>query len=236
MKKIRKSLNTIIQQFTNTHGNTYDYSCVNYLGSNHRVEIICKIHGSYFQWPNDHISGSGCSYCSGNSKISQDGFVQRSKKVHGDTYILDNAVYKTSKTKVQIGCKIHGNFFVAPSDFWKGVGCRHCGFDRAKSIKITKGIINDPAIIDEFILYKRKVRSISDKSYKEYAHIINPKNIPRSKTWHLDHKFSIYEGFQSNVPPEVIGHWSNLTMLDNSTNQSKGTRCSLTLDQLVKLD
>jgi len=236
MKKIRKSLETVVQQFTNTHGSTYDYSNVNYLGSNHKVEIICKIHGSYLQWPNDHISGSGCPCCSGNSKISQQEFIQRSNNVHGDRYILTNAVYKTSKTKVQIGCKIHGDFFIAPSDFWNGVGCRHCGFDQAKTVKITKGIINDPDNVDEFIRYKRKVRAISDKSYKEFSHIINPNNIPRSKIWHLDHKFSIYEGFQNNISPEVIGHWSNLTMLDNSTNQRKGTQCSLTIDQLVRIN
>ena len=105
---------------------------------------------------------------------NEEQFVQRSKQVHGDRYILNNAVYKTNKQKVQIGCKTHGDFFVTPSDFWNGIGCRHCGFEQAKSVKVSKGIINDPSTVDEFILYKRKVRSISDKSYKQFIHFINP--------------------------------------------------------------
>jgi hypothetical protein len=234
-KKIRKSLDTLITQFIETHGLTYDYSKVNYLGSNHKIEIICKIHGSFLQWPNDHVAGSGCSKCKGCYKISQEDFVQRSKNIHGEKYILDDAVYLGNKKKVQITCRTHGEFFITPSDFWNGIGCRKCGFEKARTLKISKGIYNDPSTVDEFILYKRKVRSISEQNFKNYNHIINPSNIRRSYYWHLDHKFSIFEGFQNKVPPEYIGHWTNLRMIERRPNQIKGSECSITLEELNQL-
>lgn len=45
------------------HGDRYDYSLVNYLGSHTKVEIICKDHGSFMQTPNSHFAGAGCPMC-----------------------------------------------------------------------------------------------------------------------------------------------------------------------------
>lgn len=46
------------------HGDTYDYSKVNYLGNKIAVEIVCPKHGSFWQKPNSHISSkNGCKLC-----------------------------------------------------------------------------------------------------------------------------------------------------------------------------
>lgn len=46
------------------HGEIYDYSKVNYIRNNKKVEIFCKKHGKYFwQTPLSHISGCGCPRC-----------------------------------------------------------------------------------------------------------------------------------------------------------------------------
>ncbi len=56
------------------HSNKYDYSKVSYIGARQKVEIICPIHGSFWQKPNTHLSGCGCPKCktdaSGWSKTS----------------------------------------------------------------------------------------------------------------------------------------------------------------------
>ena len=49
------------------HGDRYDYSLVSYINYNTKVEIICSIHGSFFQEPGNHIQGQNCTYCK-NSK------------------------------------------------------------------------------------------------------------------------------------------------------------------------
>ena len=224
--KNKISQNMLLEQFAQSHGKTYDYSKVDYLGSNHKVEIICKKHGSFFQWPSDHKNGIGCSKCSGNYKISQEQFVQKSIDAHGDRYTFDNAVYKNSKTKVQIGCKIHGDFFIAPSDFWNGVGCRHCGFNQAKSVKVSKGILIDPDKVDSFVAYRRQVRDLSNKNFIKYYHDINPLNLRRGKNFHLDHIVSIMCGFSQNIPYEEIAAPSNLRIIPALDNIKKGIKIS----------
>lgn len=47
------------------HGDKYDYSKVVYLGNKKKVEIICSIHGSFWQKPNGHVSNkAACPFCS----------------------------------------------------------------------------------------------------------------------------------------------------------------------------
>mgnify|MGYP002508219894 CR=1 FL=1 len=46
------------------HGNTYDYSKVNYRGKDKNVTIICPIHGEFSQIASDHVNNkSGCPIC-----------------------------------------------------------------------------------------------------------------------------------------------------------------------------
>ena len=59
-----KSLELFIQQAISIHGDKYDYSQVRYKHGSTRIEIICNLHGSFFQTPADHInSKAGCSKC-----------------------------------------------------------------------------------------------------------------------------------------------------------------------------
>ena len=46
-------------------GEFYDYSNVNYINQSTKIEIICPLHGKFYQFPMDHIKGySGCTECS----------------------------------------------------------------------------------------------------------------------------------------------------------------------------
>lgn len=57
-----------IQKFIDVHGDTYDYSKTVYPHNNkQKTEIICRVHGSFYQRPNDHIQGSGCPLCAGKN-------------------------------------------------------------------------------------------------------------------------------------------------------------------------
>ncbi len=54
-------------------------------------------------------------------------------------------------------------------------------------------------------------------------------------TYHLDHKFSVAEGFRQNVPARVIGHIVNLEYITAEENLSKNKRCSWTLSELLSV-
>ena len=88
---------------------------------------------------------------------------------------------------------------------------------------------------NEFLLYKNIVYNLSNKNYRRYKHIINPHNLPRGRNkFHLDHKFSIYDGFVNNVPPEVISSVSNLQILSEHENISKHKESCLSLNELIE--
>lgn len=54
----------------------------------------------------------------------------------------------------------------------------------------------------------------------------------RSNTFHLDHKFSIIEGYRQNVSYKIIGALCNLEIIPAKENCSKKSKCSISIDQL----
>jgi len=112
------------------HNNKYDYSLVNYINSYTKVIIICPIHGSFSQIPNNHLRGSGCIDCGViNSHISQKNYnlIDDFIKVHNDRYDYSLVNYINNKTKISVICKEHGVFEVTPLNHKRGSGCKKCG-------------------------------------------------------------------------------------------------------------
>lgn len=61
---LRQHGETFVERARAVHGDRYDYSKVDYVNNYTKVEIICKIHGSFWQKPQGHIiSGQGCPKC-----------------------------------------------------------------------------------------------------------------------------------------------------------------------------
>jgi len=63
-------------------------------------------------------------------KLTQEEFISRAKKVHGDKYSYDKVVYVNCKTRLIIACPIHGDFTQTPSKHMVGGGCTLCSIDR----------------------------------------------------------------------------------------------------------
>lgn len=64
----RKSVGAFIEEAKKVHGDLYEYHKVEYVNTNSKVCIVCKIHGDFWQTPANHLKGKGCPYCSGNAK------------------------------------------------------------------------------------------------------------------------------------------------------------------------
>ena len=123
-------------------GNKYDYSKVNYINTNTKVEIICPIHGSFWQIPNNHLQGQGCPKCGKESRAKErlkniNQFIEEAKKVHNDKYDYSKIYYKNARIKVEIICPIHGSFFQTPDSHLNGQGCPVCGRERP-TLRLTK--------------------------------------------------------------------------------------------------
>lgn len=62
-------------------------------------------------------------------KLTQEQFIHRAKKVHGDKFDYSKSIYINKKTKILINCPIHGESWQNPFYHLKGNGCRGCYID-----------------------------------------------------------------------------------------------------------
>lgn len=127
-KCVGRNLTTqeIIELFKQAHGNKYDYSKVIYDKAKSKVEIICPVHGSFFQTPQKHIDGQGCPKCAGTQKLTTEEFIARSKQVHNSKYDYSQVKYINNHSKIKIICPIHGEFWQMALNHMKGCGCPKC--------------------------------------------------------------------------------------------------------------
>jgi hypothetical protein len=65
-----QSHDAVIQRFTNTHGDRYDYDKMIYSDSDNPVIIGCTEHGDFNQSPRAHYSGQGCPTCAHSISVS----------------------------------------------------------------------------------------------------------------------------------------------------------------------
>jgi len=129
-KSVIERKESFIKRAKEIHGDKYDYSKVDYINNNTKIDIICQTHGAFSQLPLNHLQGNGCNKC--NLKKKKDGeintmkFINLSNEIHNYTYLYNNTVYIDKKTSVLIECKYHGIFKQLPSKHLKGNKCQKC--------------------------------------------------------------------------------------------------------------
>lgn len=82
----------------------------------------------------------------------------------------------------------------------------------------------------EFAKYKQLVWSYTRKN--NLTILENYDKRGRSN-YHIDHKFSITQGFLKDIPPNIIGSIHNLEMLHHKDNIKKYSKCSITKEELL---
>lgn len=60
---IKAKTDKFIENATLVHNGRYDYSNAVFIRNDEKVEIICKVHGSFMQTPHNHLRGAGCPKC-----------------------------------------------------------------------------------------------------------------------------------------------------------------------------
>lgn len=140
----KKTTEIIIKEFKEKHGDTFDYSKVDYQGNNTEVIIICQEHGEFKQLPKTHKKGGGCQKCGNKKKgISRknnisDTIILQFKKKHGNKYDYSKVNYQGNDTEVIIICPIHGEFKQQPETHRRGNGCQKCAIEIRGKKKIQK--------------------------------------------------------------------------------------------------
>lgn len=132
-KSLDKLSNTkkFIKKAQTIHNNLYDYTKFEYVTSNTKSKIICKIHGVFEQTAGMHIQGQGCAKCAHEKtaifqRSNTEEFIIKSKEIHGDLYDYIISDYNGRFTKLKIICKLHGEFEQQPNNHLSGNGCPFC--------------------------------------------------------------------------------------------------------------
>tara|TARA_B110000285_G_scaffold139174_1_gene155748 strand:+ start:49 stop:1500 length:1452 start_codon:yes stop_codon:yes gene_type:complete len=126
--KATKSTTQFIEDAKKIHGETYDYSKVDYKSAREPVTIICKKHDEFSQTPNGHLSKKrGCRRCGIKKITNTKEFIEEAKKIHGETYDYSKVEYKISMEPVTLICKTHGDFQIRPNGHINKYGCFKCG-------------------------------------------------------------------------------------------------------------
>jgi hypothetical protein len=128
--------NSYIKKCNEKFNNKYDYSLVDYVNNNTRVDIICPEHGIFKQSMKSHLKHDGCPFCSGK-KMNTEFFILNSSKKHNNYFDYSLVEYTGAFKKVKIKCPEHGLFEQMPSTHLFGAGCPVC-----KSSKGEKSIIS----------------------------------------------------------------------------------------------
>lgn len=128
MKKLTTEL--FINKSKEIHGNKYNYSYSIYKNNRTKIKIICPIHGLFEQSPSSHMRGFGCAKCAGCKKLTEEEFINKSKKIHGNKYNYSLVEYINSHKKIIIICEKHGVFSQLPNKHLCGRGCPKCNNSR----------------------------------------------------------------------------------------------------------
>jgi hypothetical protein len=140
----------------------------------------------------------------------------------------------TNDTMLEVTNKVCGHTFTSKVGnlLNREVDCPECGVtNRITQLQAYNEKINSIKRnnIIGFEGYSTRVRLYTERTYREYKNIINPKNLERKRSgsdegYHLDHIVSIKECFLNDVPEELCAHPDNLRMVEWTENAEKWSR------------
>lgn len=147
-----------IKKAMKVHGDTFDYSRIEYKNYYTKINIICKKHGIFEQKPRYHLDGRGCLKCSYSDLES---FILKSNEIHINKYDYSIVDYNGVDRKVIIKCPVHGNFSQLPQNHMKGQGCPSCKDSQGEKV-IRKFLIENNIVFEsqkkfDECKYKRKL-------------------------------------------------------------------------------
>lgn len=118
-----------------------------------------------------------------------------------------------------------------------------CGYRRSVSEGVSVGLVKRYRgtsydkyldIQNDFKKYKNDVMKITrQQPINELTNYDKRGKSGVEGFYHLDHKYSILEGFKNGISPDIIGGIMNLEFIPWKENIKKRTKCSITINELI---
>lgn len=109
------------------HGDTYDYSEVQYTSAKTKVSIACKQHGLFLQTPNSHLNGGGCPTCARNVLNTNGAFDVKLEMAERGVKRIGE--YVNAHTPIEVVCVVcNHTWFAKPTKLIgaNATGCPKC--------------------------------------------------------------------------------------------------------------
>lgn len=150
-----------------------------------------------------------------------------SKYVNQYGFILNSIIGDNKLAKLSLICPNRHKLNIDYESFKRGHRCKYCYYE---SIMLP---IED---IEKFVKYSKIVRYRTRSTFIKYRLLIDPENLKAdSKNYHIDHIYSVADGFRNNIDPMIISSYINLKVIKKSENLKKGQRSTITKEELYRL-
>lgn len=173
----KKTLEQILFEAREIHGNYYDYSKSEYINVDTKIIVTCPKHGEFCITPYHHINQKqGCYKCGIEKRVmpnkkTTERFLAQCKEKWGETYNYEGTIYVDKYTKIKYICFKHGLQEQYPSNHLKH-GCSYCN-GRGITKHSKESFINIANIVHDF---KYDYSKIEFNKITDYITIICPKH------------------------------------------------------------
>jgi len=188
-----------------------------YRNNKQKLKYICSNgHINYTRWDNFQ-HGCRCKKCEIENLIDRlrldYDFMKESFESEG--YILLTKEYKNNKQKLDYICPNGHRHSVKWNAWQQGQRCPYCHYE-----SMTKYYTKED--LEKFNIYKKAVYNLTNRIYSKHKSYINSNNYRRGKySYHLDHIYSVIDGFENNISIDIMSNPHNLRIIPAKENRSK---------------
>lgn len=224
MSAIDKNKYCVAQITENIDETIYDYSKVVYTNQKTKIEIGCKIHGSFFQVPYSHKEGVGCPKCANEARKMPKETIDKNIKENNwlESKNIKVTSYNGCKSKLEIECP-EGHIFKTRYDHYVTTrnGCPHChklylytsnNLDIMEDIKIKLYIFKLKNETEEFYKVgiakniKNRIKDIETKSSFK-VQVIETEDMFLKEAYEKEqYLINYFKDFKKHVKEEFGGH------------------------------
>ena len=150
-----------------------------------------------------------------------------SKLLTKENYILINIEGFNDETTIIYKCPNNHQTNTIYKYWRNGSRCKYCYYE---SIKIPY------EQSESFEKYNKNVRNLSSSSFRFNRSFIDPSGLKEinSRKYHVDHIYSVIDGFLNNIDPKIISSPINLRVISQQENLLKGSKSDILLEDLLK--
>lgn len=206
IKKISLNNETFLKRCKDLYNNRFIYNNF-YIKGDTLMEIVCPLHGIFYQKASEHLRGHSCQKCAGRYKTHHE-WVEEARIIHGNKYeYLTEYKYSEGYLKIKCSNKKHSIFRQKANNHLQGQGCPECGLSKNK--------------------LETKLKEFLKKEYKKIIFQYMPEWLKTIKMGKqsldiclLKYKIAIeYQGIQHFKPVEFFG--GDLKFIENQERDER---------------